>query len=137
MTQETLEQLYHKHRSADKFNRIMPESDDTAICIEVFRPITKEGYQEMFFPILSKLYETKGAIRILVYYRDYKGWEQGATAEDMDAVTKLGKVVEKIAIVNPPEKEILRKTIQSPMFSGEIKFYPENELETALSWIKA
>lgn len=121
----------------EKFNTIMPESDDTAICIEVDKPISAEGYRDNFLPKLSKMVEQNGEARILIYFKTYKGWEEGAAGFDMESTATYGKHVAKLAFVNPPEKVIFKSKIKQPMIRGEVKFFEETDLQNAIKWVKS
>lgn len=121
----------------EKYNTVMPESDDTAICIQVDKPISKEGYRDNFLPKLTDMVQKKGEARILVYFQTFQGWEEEAAGFDMEAVATYGKYVGKLAFVNPPEKVIFKIKLQQPMIKGDVQFFAENDLQTALRWIKS
>lgn len=120
-----------------KFNTVMDETDDRAVCIMVDKPISPEGYQQNFMPRVRDLLKNNGEIRILIYYKEFKGWEEEATKFDAEALVQYGQHVKKLAFVNPPEKEVFHKKMVSPLIKGEIKFFSEEELDDALSWVKA
>lgn len=122
---------------SEKFNTIMPETTDQALCIMVDRVISEEGYEQNFMNRLQAMIEKHGEIRVLVYYKKFSGWEQGAAAHDMFAATSIGKKFKKIAYVNPPQSEIFKSKIKMPLFSGEAKIFEESELEQAIEWVKS
>ncbi len=121
----------------EKFNTIMPETTDHVLCMQVDKPISQEGYRDNFLPRLKQMLENTGEIRLLVYFKTFKGWEEGATAFDMETTAKYGKHVKKLAFVNPPEKVMFKTKLQKSMFAGEISYFEETELDRALSWVKA
>ncbi len=121
----------------DKFNTIMPESDERTLCIRVEKPISKEGYTLNFLPRLNKMIDRTGEIRILVYFQSYHGWEPEAALEDMDATLQFGDKLAKLALVNPPEREVLQRLIKKPLLRGDVRFFDEDELDDALGWVKA
>ncbi len=120
-----------------KYNIIMPETDDRAICMMVDKPISIEGYSKNFLPRIKAMVEKHGEIRALVYYKEYKGWEEQAALLDIATIADYGDKVLKIAMVNPPEKRILQFKIKQSMFTGTIKLFDENELQKAIEWVKS
>lgn len=113
----------------------MPETDENCLCIEIIEPISIEAYRDLYFPIMQKIIREKGEINILVYYRNFKGWEKDAAMFDLGAGTILRPHIKKLASVNIPESEKNRSTllVQSTM---QIRFFEESELQDAIKWIK-
>ncbi len=121
--------------ASDKFNEIMPETTDRVICIKVDRPISVEGYEHNFLPLVHKMIEQHGELRILVYYDNFKGWEYEAAKNDMVTFATFGNVIKKIALVAPPESEVFRRSLKMENNKGEFKFYNKDELNKALEWV--
>lgn len=119
----------------DKYNIVMPQSTDRVLCMQVDKTISKEGYTENFLPKLQAMIDNYGEVRLLIYYREFKGWEQAAAREDMLSSAKFGQKVKKLAMVNPPETEIFRSKISESNLSGELKVFQENDLEKAIEWV--
>lgn len=119
-----------------KFNTVMEQSTDSALCMMIDQPISQEGYEQNFLPHIQQMLEQKGEIRLLVYYKDFKGWMEDATSSDMDATLKYGKKLKKVALVNPPKREIFQKKIKQPMLAGDMKIFKEEELDEAIEWVK-
>ena len=120
----------------DKFNTIMPETEANIICIQVDKPISEQGYKENFILKIQNILEDYDTFKILVYYKEFKGWEENAAQLDMAAFVDFGSRLEKLALVNPPHKEILSRKLMKPMVGGDIQIFKENDLKLALSWIK-
>ncbi len=122
--------------SPDKYNMVMPESDENVLCIKVHKPISKEGYSESFLPRIETMVEQKGGIKLLVYYEDYKGWEEDASKMDMEASLKYRDKLVRFALVNPPEKEIFQKKLKAMFMSGETRFFSKEDFDAALEWVR-
>jgi len=120
----------------EKFNEIMAESDDRVLCVKVHKPISKEGYNENFINRLRTMTERHGEIRLLVYFADFKGWEPEAALDDMAAALQLGSKFRKLALVNPPEKNIMQFKFKRPLFAGEARFFGAEDLDEAIAWVK-
>jgi len=122
---------------SEKYNIVMPETDDRTVCMEVDKPISKEGYRDNFLPRLQEILDKHGEIRILVYFKTYKGWEEEAVGFDMESTLVFGRHVVKMAVVNPPEKMIFSLKMRQPMIHGDLEFFNEADLQKAISWVKA
>ncbi len=121
----------------EKFNRLMPESEGRALCYEISKPISIQGYQENFLPYAEKIIETHGEFRLLLYYTDYRGWEEAAAELDLKQYAQWGKHMTKLALVNAPEKEIMARMIRNPLTSAQLRFFSKDRLGEALTWVKS
>lgn len=122
----------------DKFNTIMPETDDRALCIMVDKPISGEGYTVNFLPRFLDIVNRHGEVRLLVYYKAFQGWEEKAAESDMDLTSRYGKKIRRMALVNPPHSEALQKKLKAPLFDPQaIRLFEEKDLDKALAWVKA
>lgn len=121
--------------NSEKYNVIMPQTTDKVLCIQIEKVISSEGYAENFLPRIKEMYQKHGEIRILLYYKNFLGWEPDAAKQDMFASADFGSKIPKIAFVNPPESEIFHRMMKKEFFAGEMKFFNENELDDALEWV--
>ena len=121
----------------EKYNTVMPETDDRVICMQVDKPISKEGYRDNFMPRLRAMMDLHGEIRILVYFKQYDGWEEQAAGFDIETSVQYGKYVKKLAFVNPPEKMIFSYKSREPMIHGEMEYFDEEDLNKAIKWVKS
>lgn len=120
-----------------KFNTIMPETDDRTLCILIEKPISAEGYEHNFLPRFKGMLDRNGEARLLVYYKDFKGWEEEAAEKDMEITSAYGKKIRRFALVNPPRSEIFQKKVKAPLFDPEaLRLFEESELDKALNWVK-
>lgn len=120
-----------------KFNPIMDESDDRAVCISVEKPISHEGYTENFLPRLDDMIQKHGEARVLVHFKEYKGWEENAAMEDMVAFLNYGQRVRKIALVNAPETKKRHLQLAKTLIAGDVEFFDTEHLPNAIDWVKA
>ena len=118
-----------------KFNTILSQPGAPVLHIEIDRVISADGYAENFLPKLEEMVEKHGEIRILIHYKDYKGWEVEAAKQDMFFSVIFAKQIAKLALVNPPEAEVFQRTIKKSMTSGEIKLFNASNLEDAKKWV--
>ena len=115
----------------------MPETDDRTLCIRIEKPITMEGYEQNFMPRIRAMVDRHDEIRLLLYFQAYKGWEREAALEDLGMVQQYGPKLVKMALVNPPEKEVFQMKTRKPLTGGEIRFFNESDLAEALAWVKS
>ena len=121
-----------------KYNRIMPQSEGNVVCLEIADRVTLKTYETVFEPPVHKMIEETGAANILLYYSGpFPGWDIDAAAHDLESMTKLGRFIKKVALVNPSEQIMVRWQTLKPLISGQIKFFSSEELNTALAWIKS
>ncbi len=121
----------------EKYNIVMPETTDRVLCMKIDRVISEDGYKDNFLPRIEAMAEKYNEIRILIYYKDFKGWEFDAAKADMFAAAMLGKKLKKAALINPPESELFQRSMKQALFSGEMKLFTEDKLDDALEWVKA
>ena len=122
--------------SEEKYNTIMDETDDRVLCVKIHKPISKEGYENNFLPRIRDMVEKTGEIRLLVFYEDYKGWEEEASALDMQTSVAYRDKLARFALVNPPEKEMFQKKIKSFFMSGEFRNFAAEDFGEALDWVR-
>lgn len=117
------------------FNTIISDDGAPVLHLEIDRVISAKGYKENFLPRLEEMVEKHGEIRLLVHYKDFKGWETEAAQLDMFFSATLGKNAVKLAMVNPPKAEVFQRMLKKDLIKGEIKLFNDADLEDALSWI--
>ncbi len=120
-----------------KFNNIISQPGAPVLHMEIDRVISSEGYSDNFLPKLEEMIEKHGEIRVLVHYKDFKGWETEAAQQDMFFSAALGKKMTKIALVNPPKTEVFQRTMKKDLINGELKFFNDEDLENAIKWVES
>lgn len=119
----------------DKFNTIMPETTDRALCVMIDRRMSVEGYRDNFLPRIEEMLARHGEVRLLVYFKNYQGWEEGAAAMDLAATQTIAAKMQKCALVNPPSTVLALNQLRKPITPGETRVFLEEELPQALVWI--
>ncbi len=124
----------------EKTNHKMPESEGPLLCVEINAPITLEAYNDLYIPAMREIFEKYGEVRALYYYPDPDScvtWEEKAAALDLQLTADKGHHVKKVALVNPPEKVIVRWMIKQPLLGGEVKIFDQSDLKEAVVWAKS
>lgn len=120
-----------------KYNRIMPECEGNVFCAEIGSKVTLSEYQTVFEPRIKEIFsEYESARALLVYSEPSVGWDLDAAAHDFDNMTRLGKNIDKVALVNPPEPVKTRWLTLKPLVGGEVKIFEADQMQEALDWVK-
>lgn len=121
----------------EKCNDItIPAHTGSCLYFLVDKPITEEEYIKNFLNIIDDIIQKYDEIRIFVYYKDFKGWEESAARLNFFHSPSFIKKIKKVSLVNPPESELTRAIITGGDFINIIKIFKETEFEVALNWIK-
>ena len=119
-------------------NRILPESEGNILCIEIRDKISTDFYHNTLEPAIGKILIENEYIKLLiVHMAPSPGWEEEAAEKDLRNLAELGHRVQKIALINPPEKTIIKWTTLQPLLSGPVKIFERENMEDALVWIKS
>lgn len=122
--------------SKKKYNNIMPDTTDACLCIEIEREISHEGYNENFLKRIEKMVNTYNQIRLLVYYKNFSGWDKEAAMMDISTSNRFQGKLYKMAMVSAPDSEITRGLVRQESLKGKIRLFEESELQAALKWVK-
>jgi hypothetical protein len=122
--------------NAQHYNEVMPETDDRHLFMKIDKPITEEGYRMNFMARIEEMVARHGEVRMLLWYKNYEGWEKEAAKLDIETTVIHRDKLVKCAMVNPPQKEILQKKIKQVFMSGEIRFFAEEDLDEAAQWLR-
>ena len=119
-------------------HQIRPETTDKCLCLEIGERVTLKDYQDLLFPAVKNHADKNGKINlVLVYGDEFLGWDLDAAAADLETFVTFKHLVEKIALVNPPEVVLYRWQTMGPLLNGEFRIYEGDCLEEAISWAKA
>ncbi len=119
----------------EKYNTIMPQTNEKILCVQIDKVISEEGYKQNFIPKVEKMLKTQGEIRILIYYKEFKGWEKNAAMMDLQTSAEYADKIKKLALVNAPDKEIFQKKLKQEIMGGNIGFFSEEDIEQAIKWV--
>ncbi len=96
--------------------------------------LAKEDYQH-FVPKVEELIKQHGKVRILLHMHDFHGWEMAALWEDIKFDIKHFRDIERLAMVGDAKWEAGMATFCKPFTTATIKYFHENNLDEAKSWI--
>ena len=113
----------------------MPETTDRVLCILVDRRMSAEGYRDNFLPRVEKMLAQHGELRVLVYFKNYQGWEEEAAAMDFAATQAIASKLKKCALINPPPAMMTLTQLRKPITLAETRVFTEEEFQQALAWV--
>ncbi len=117
--------------------RFLPESQGDLICIAMKGIVSENDFkyfQKQFLDIVGRF----GHYRLLVHYQtDFKGWAPEAADMNLKIIIEYGPKARRIAYVNPPERKIFQTQLQRPILGSDVKIFPEDDLEKAMTWIRS
>lgn len=117
-------------------DEIMPDTGGCVLCYKATKPVSLELYND-YIQRAKKCIEAHGEFRLLIYYKDFPGWDSGAASQDVSFYSEYGKFMKKLCLVNPPDKEITAKVLRKNIIGGEMRIFPEARLQEALDWVKS
>ncbi len=116
---------------------IMPELNERTLCFMVDGPMLAEEYKtaEQY---IDAMLESQGELRILVYFKNFSGWEEAATRSDADFTLRYSSRITKLAAVQPPAIFIAQMKFKEPLQKNmALRYYEESQLQEAIAWINA
>lgn len=115
----------------------MPQTDERCLCIRASGTVKLENYLTLYIPKIEAMIRKYGEIRMLVYYKDFKGWDEDAALMALGDPSSSHQYMKKLAMVNAPDSELGRMTLTGGFPAGVARIFAEHELETALKWVKS
>ncbi|MBU0800644.1 MAG: STAS/SEC14 domain-containing protein [Alphaproteobacteria bacterium] len=116
---------------------IMPESDDTTLCLAFTGGVTKEDhYNNLVLPMKERI-EKFGYYNLLIWHKDdFNGYEPDAADQSFVSIRDLGPYARRIAYVNPSERKLFQTTLMRVKLGHEVKNFDTKDLAEAIAWAK-
>ena len=114
----------------------MAETEGPALCYRATRPVSDELYSDYIERVKASIRDY-GEFRLLIYYKNFPGWDEQAASKDLPFYAEYGRYMKKIALVNAPDKEVMAKLLRKNIIGGEMRIFSEERLQEALGWIKS
>jgi hypothetical protein len=114
----------------------MDESTGKFVGIRASGKLTDTDYKEVLIPRLEKILKEEGKLDLLVYMdKDFAGWDLHGAWDDMTYGFGHAADFDKLAIVGGPDWIGWCIKACGFLFKGEVRTYPEDQLETAWEWV--
>lgn len=116
---------------------ILPETDDTTLCVRLTGHINARDYKQNYGQQIADRAKRHGFFNLLVYYDEhFTGWDADAAELNFKSICELADNARKLAYINPGESKIMLMKLAGPMLVADIRYFDAHELQTALEWIK-
>lgn len=102
--------------------------------VKVTGKLTKESY-EAFAPLVDKLIQEHGKLRILFEMHDFHGWTAGAAWEDIKFDFKHWRDMERLAVVGESKWQEGMAVFCKPFTSAKIQYFDHARLDEAKQWL--
>ena len=110
------------------------ENDGRILVIHVSGKLTTEDY-EHFVPVVDRLVEKNGRIRILFEMHDFHGWKAGALWEDTKFAVKHFHDIERLAVIGEKRWQKGMTTFCRPFTKAEIRYFDHSQADEAHAWL--
>jgi len=114
----------------------MDESTGKFVAIRASGKLTDTDYKDVLLPKLKKLFSANGKLDLLFYMdKDFEGWDLHAAWDDMSFGLGHAADFEKLAVVGGPKWIEWCIKACGFLFKGEVRVFPNEDLEHAWEWI--
>jgi hypothetical protein len=105
------------------------------VTLEVSKKLVRQDY-DIVVPELERLMAVNdGHLNVLLELQDFKGWEPQALGREESFDVKRRHDFGRVAVVGEKSLEKLATRVSAPLFSGEIRFFPQDTLGEARQWL--
>ncbi len=112
------------------------ERQDQHVTLEASGTIQREDYDEII-PQLEKVIADHGKVRALIEFNEFSGWSPSALVHELQFDLKHRNDVERCAVLGETKTQEWMAKMASPLFSGEVRFFPKSEIQQAKAWLHA
>ncbi len=91
---------------------------------------------ERFVPLVERMIQQHGPIRVLLELNDFHGWTAGALWEDVKFDLKHFRDIERLAIVGDRTWERGMATFCKPFTTASIRYFDREQRDEAAEWIR-
>lgn len=110
------------------------EASGKVLSLKLAGKLTKEDY-EHFLPVVGRLIDQHGKIRLLVQMHDFHGWTMSAMWEDIKFDWKHFNHLERLALVGERKWEAGMAMFCKPFTTATVRYFDEEHAEEASNWI--
>ena len=115
---------------------ILPQSNDTALCVRLTGMVSASEYAEKFGAAVEKMASEHQNFNLLVFYDEgFQGWSLEAADLSFKNFSQFSPQARKLAYVNAPETRMLMMKMLKPMTDAQIRYFAKNALVEALEWV--
>jgi len=116
--------------------RLVENQDGNVLEVQITGKLRKSDY-EAFVPLVEKLIERRGKIRMLCSLHDFHGWTAGALWEDVKFDAKHFNHIERLAIVGESKWQQGMAAFCKPFTTASVRYFDQSQLPQARQWVEA
>lgn len=117
-------------------DEIMAETGGPVLCYRATRAVSDELYSDYIHRVQEAV-KAYGEFRLLIHYQDFPGWDAVAAEKDVGFYSQYGRYMKKLALVNPPDKEVMAKLLRKDIIGGAIRIFSGDRLGEAIDWVRS
>lgn len=115
---------------------ILPETNDTTLCIRLSGTVTYEDYMDHFDVPVKRIADTNGWYNLYVLHEpDFVGWAKEAADASFRCISEYSPRSRRLAYVNAPDSRRLLMRMLDPIMKAEIKYFDYDDRDEALAWV--
>lgn len=116
---------------------ILPETTGYTLVVKASGKLSVENYETVFIPILEKLIQRYGQIRLVMQFdQSFTGWEAGAMWDDAKFGLQHRNDFKRVALVGGAKWIEWSSKLASHLMDGELKTFPADQMLEAIVWVK-
>jgi hypothetical protein len=116
--------------------QLLEEQDGQLLHVVVSGKLDRSDYRTLA-PEVERLVDEHGKLRILLEMDDFEGWKAGGLWEDVKFDIKHFNDVSRVAMVGDQAWQKWMATVCRPFTTAKVRFFPEEQMEAARSWVAA
>jgi hypothetical protein len=110
------------------------EHGGKVIDVRLTGKLDAEDYEELA-PVVDRVIEEHGAVRMLVEMHNFHGWSVGALWEDTKLAVKHFSDIERIAFVGETRWQKGMASFCKPFTKAEVRFFELADIVEAETWL--
>lgn len=116
---------------------VMPESEGNLLVFRITEKLNDDDYMSVLVPKWEELAKKYGKGRVLVHIDEsYRGIDLKVLWHDAKFGVKHRRDFTKMALVGGPKWLETVAKMSACMMPGEVRTFPESQLQEALGWVK-
>lgn len=104
--------------------------------VKVRGKLVRKDYEE-FAPMVERMVQEHGKIRVLIEMEDFHGWTAGALWEDIKFDAKHFNHIERLAMVGDKKWQEWMAMFCRPFTTAKIRYFDHAEADEARAWTEA
>jgi hypothetical protein len=113
----------------------LPRSEGKALGFTFSGKLTDEDYKQ-FTPLVDAAATEHGAVRLLVQFAEFDGWEPRAAWDDFEFGLQHRKSIERMAVVGEGRTVDWMTKLSRPFTSATVRQFAPAQQDDAWAWIE-